>query len=69
MGQLFKGALSLIGLGGGAPKASTAPAAELNNDSAQQNDGEAALYATAGGGAGDQLQNGQVKKRDTIFGN
>ncbi len=69
MGQLVKGALSLIGLGGGAPTASGAPVAQLKNDSAQQNDGEAALYATAGGGAGDQLTSGQVKKRNTIFGN
>lgn len=69
MGQLIKGALSLIGLGGGAPKASTAPAQELSTDSAQVNDGEAAAYATAGGGAGEQLTSDQVKKRNTIFGN
>jgi hypothetical protein len=69
MGQLIKGALSLIGMGGGAPKASTAPAQQLNKDIGQVNDGEAAMYATGGGGAGEELTSGQVKKRNTIFGN
>lgn len=70
MGQILKGALSLIGLGGSAPTTSAAPAKELSNDASEEGQEQSALYATAGGGAGQQLTDQQVKKqRSTIFGN
>lgn len=69
MSKIFKGLMSIVGLGGAAPKVSGAAVKEVEGDQAQGKTARASLYATEGGVAGQELTNDQVKKRPTIFGN
>lgn len=69
MGKLFKGALSLVGLGGSAPKVSDAAPQALSADQAAQGNNKAALIATEGGINGEQLTPDQIRRRDNLFGN
>lgn len=54
---------------GGAPKASTQATTDTKADLAKTQTSRAALYSTAGGVVGSELDPTQVKKRDTLFGN
>lgn len=60
---------------GAAPKAqapapvSQAPVKDVEDQKTQANKARAALYATEGGAAGEELNPDQVKRRSTIFGN
>lgn len=69
MSKVFKGLLSIVGLGGAAPKVSDAANKEVAADAATSKTARANLYATEGGVAGQELQPDSVKKRATIFGN
>lgn len=74
MGKFFQGLLSVVGLGGKTPQA-TAPVVskaaeeEVKTDESNAKKARAALYATEGGAAGQDLNPNQVKKRDTLLGN
>jgi len=52
-----------------APKASAAPAQELDATSKKQAATRSALYATQGQATGQELNTGQVSSRGTLFGN
>jgi len=74
--KIAKGLLSVVGLGGGAPKAAAAPVqataavADVKGDAeSAAKKARATLYETAGGASGQELTSSQVKKRDTLFGN
>lgn len=73
MGKVFSAVTSLFG--GGYPKASAAPlsvaapVAEVQDQATQSKKSRAALYATEGGAAGEELNPDQVKKRPTLLGN
>lgn len=59
---------SLLG-GGGSPKVSTAPIAETEDAKRTANTARAALYETAGGAAGEELNPDDVEKRRNLLGN
>ncbi len=73
MGKIFKflsPVLSIVGLGGGdKPKVSDAAGKDVAQMQAQGKSARASLFQTAGGVSGEELDEGQVKKRATIFGN
>lgn len=69
MSKIFKGLMSIVGLGGGAPSVSNAANKEVAADQATSKSARASIYATEGGVSGQELDPSQVKKRQTIFGN
>ncbi len=69
MSKIFKGLMSIVGLGGAAPAVSNAAKKDVEDTQAQGKSARASLYATQGGVTGEELDPSQVKKRATIFGN
>lgn len=69
MTKIFKGLMSIVGLGGGAPTVSNAAPKEVAADQATSKTARASLYATTGGVNGEELNPDQVKKRQTLLGN
>lgn len=69
MSKIFKGLMSVVGLGGSAPKVSNAAVKEVAADQATSKTARASLYATQGGVSGEELNPDQVKKRQTLLGN
>jgi hypothetical protein len=61
--NLFKAVL------GGAPKTSAAPTQQLTKDRTAAAAARSSTYATEGGILGQELDEGQVKNRSTVFGN
>lgn len=59
---------AIIG-GGKSPKASSQPAQDTTEAQRKAKDSRAALFATEGGVAGQELNPGQVSRRQTLFGN
>lgn len=69
MGSVAKGLLGAVGLGS-TPKAQSGEAtAAVDGEASNAKKARAALLETQGGIAGEELEPGQVKKRDNIFGN
>lgn len=56
-------------LGGSAPKVSTAPIAETEEEKKKAKTARSALLQTEGGILGSELQSGQVSSRATLLGN
>lgn len=69
--SIFGGLLSLVGLGTKeTPKADPVPATqEVADEEGKAKRARSALTQTAGGIMGEELAEGQVKRRDIIFGN
>jgi len=55
--------------GGGEPKVSSAAVQETEADKRKANTGRSALYETAGGVTGSELNPEEVKRRNTLLGN
>lgn len=55
--------------GGGSPKTSTKATTTTEAEATKAKTSRAALYETAGGVSGSELDPTQVKKRETLFGN
>lgn len=69
-GGLIGGLFSVLTGGGETPKADAAPAqAEVKTEADSAKKARAALIENMGGIAGEELDVGQVKKRDNVFGN
>lgn len=73
MSDVFESIGELFGMDGSAAEdnaASTAQAEEnVSSDESKAKALRTALYATAGGAAGQELSLGQVGRRDTLYGN
>ena len=69
MGKIFKGALSILGVGSKTPKVSDAAPKEVKQDLATSKTARASLYATSGAVSGEELNPDQVKKRGSLLGN
>lgn len=69
MSKIFKGLMSIVGLGGAAPSVSPAAVKEVETDKATSKTARASLYSTKGGVSGEELNPDQVKKRPSLFGN
>jgi len=73
MSDVFESIGELLGMDNNAAEdnaASTAEAEEnVSSDSSKAKTLRSALYATAGGSAGQELSLGQVSRRETLYGN
>lgn len=68
--NLLGGLLGAIGMGGTAPKADATEATKATTDEADNaRKARTALLETQGGIEGEELEEGQVKRRDNVFGN
>ena len=68
--SFVKDILSIVGLGGGTPKASGAEATGMvEGESSKAKAVRAKLLETAGGQEGEELLSGSTKKRTTLLGN
>lgn len=56
-------------LGGGEKKTSNQSSEDISAEQRKANKGRSALYETAGGVAGSELDPEQVKRRNTLLGN
>lgn len=61
MGDLFGG--------GKSPEVQTSAVQDIEEEQKKAKKGRSALFATEGGILGQEVQAGQITKRDTIFGN
>ena len=68
-GGLLGGLLGAVLGGGDTPKVSNAAAADTADAKRTANTARSALYETAGGAAGEELDPDAVEKRRTLLGN